>query len=111
MNPNKLQLDKQEYYKCESCGGFHPADEVEVAIIRVIKGKNCELRNPIAPAISFSTTPDVKTQQNSSIITNEDSHAPSKPKKAIIPPGILGMMLEPGHPQFESHGAKETRKI
>jgi hypothetical protein len=105
MNPNKLQLDKKEYYKCESCGGFHPADEVEVAVIRIIKGKNCELKNPVVPF-----TPAVIPRSETPQIPSENP-VPSKPIKKIIPPDILGLMLEPGHPQFESHGAKETRKI
>lgn len=102
-------MDKKEYFKCESCMGFHPVEDCEVAIIRIIKGKKCELKNPVAYAPTASYPPLVETPRNPSIITNEPP-APSKLQKPIIPPGILGMMLEPGHPQFESHGAKETRK-
>ena len=130
MNPSKLQLEKKEMFKCESCQGFHSAEESEIVVIKIVKGKNCQLKSPIAPVVlpTMSTVfPDkfptmithpggngvvshpVQTPQNNGIINNEP--VPPKPVKKIIPPGIASMMLDPSHPMFEMMGAKETRKM
>ncbi len=36
-------MKSKQVYKCEGCGEYHDADECEVVIIKVIKGKNCKL--------------------------------------------------------------------
>ena len=30
-----------EYAKCDACGGYHPIDDCEVVVIKMLKGKNC----------------------------------------------------------------------
>ena len=47
------KLPTSELYKCEGCGSYHPLSECEVVIIRMIKGKDCEL-TPIRTIIKDS---------------------------------------------------------
>ena len=43
VNQALKQLDTVEMMKCDGCDGYHPVAECEVVIIRVIKGKSCEI--------------------------------------------------------------------
>lgn len=37
------KMEKRTMFKCEGCGEYHPEDECEIVIIKIIKGKNCNL--------------------------------------------------------------------
>lgn len=54
------KLDQKSLFKCEACGGYHTADESEVVIIRMVKGKNCELTHAnrtVVVAKTIDTSP------------------------------------------------------
>ena len=36
-------MPTRELVKCDGCNGYHSLDEVEVVIIRMVKGKNCDI--------------------------------------------------------------------
>ena len=108
----------KEMIKCEGCGQYHSLEECETVIIRIVKGKHCNLSaQPLQNSshqnssggsagtdgvVFHSIKPlDVAPEVVTPVIV---------PKaKNVIPPGIMSMMMDPGHPNFESHGAKERR--
>ncbi len=36
-------MPSKQVYKCEGCNEYHDADDCEVVVIKVIKGKNCRI--------------------------------------------------------------------
>ncbi len=123
MNPN--DLPQVEMIACEGCGSYHKKEECEVVVIRIIKGKDCQIplvrKNSIQPAPAVFIPP----QQSSPAVPTAvatDSAAPAipvEPKKNIIPSKLRyigampnqmgGLMMDPTHPQFETKGDKERR--
>ena len=109
---NDLPLDNKDYYKCESCGGFHSAEETEVAIVRIIKGKNCALVPPkIERPFKVESGSAGAVGLNPDAPTGNATPFNQPPRKPMIPPGMVGMMYPPGHPQHEQLGAKESRNV
>ena len=119
---NKLQQKTQ--YKCEACGKFHDEDETEVVIIKVVKGKNCELNDFFSKLPIHMLSPGIPASHSmypGQLITGPSTGAPpieyaplpvitAKPRRNIVPPGVNSAMIPPGHPLHEQHGAKEFRQ-
>lgn len=114
-----MEIPTVEMAKCEGCGEYHPVEECEIVVIRIVKGKKCSLpSNKIAPSRQFRSNIDdrdaqlVERKEPITVFKEELPVAPVTviPKKNIIPPAIASMMLDPGDPRFEQFGAKETRR-
>jgi hypothetical protein len=105
-------MDKKprEMVKCAGCGGLHYADECETVVIKLIKGKACQIssfnQNSLEERKEVIFNGEVKDK--TPVQAGEIKQVVIK--KNIIPPGIMSLMIDPGSPHFESHGAKETRK-
>lgn len=39
------------FVKCDGCGGLHPENEVEIVVIKLRKGKNCNVASPTLPGL------------------------------------------------------------
>lgn len=74
-------------FKCEVCGGFHDESESEVVVIKMVKGKDCELKNMHARIERVETLPlpPAAPQQTSTFV----------PRKKVIPPDMLKFMMPP----------------
>jgi hypothetical protein len=104
MNPQKIirQLDRKQMINCEVCHGLHTLEESEMVVINIIKGKNCDINQVVKPK-AFTPAPigsDLTTPP-----------PPVIPRKPIVPPQFLGVMIPPGDANFETQGAKEKRVI
>lgn len=111
MNKEFDNLEQKVLVKGD-CGHYHTEDECEVVVVKIVKGKQCNLGNPIAAATVPVTTTDIPTILHREIpLDIPEDTAPRPPKKNIIPPGITSMMYPPGDPRHESHGAKERRVV
>src|ERR1035437_1493405 len=97
-------LEAKEMLRCDGCGGYHPVDECEVVVLRLVKGKNCEL-NTSRPTETTKPFGDITTETLPNPVATETI----LPKKNIIPPAVMSMMYPPGHEEFEHRGAKERR--
>lgn len=120
-----IEIPTVEMAKCEGCGEYHPVEECEIVVIRIVKGKNCSLpsNRVVEPRRLQVDAQRVASESHASRMqVASESQFESKveepaqpvtvaPKRTIIPPGFASMMLDPGHPNFESHGAKETRRV
>lgn len=118
-----------ELVKCDACNSYHPAHETEVVVIKLRKGVNCALGNPIQhvmtnvpqngnnpsktqnTASNITPTPGVsledKTKLPSDIIGAVNPDAPARPKpRSIVPPHLRGIFIEQGQP-----GAAEEKRI
>jgi hypothetical protein len=116
MTPEKTlkSLPSSEMVLCQSCGQYHKIEDCEVVVIKMIKGKHCEMK-PTAPATipmfgMVETKPEepkqeVVKQPPEPVVTRE----PGIKTRTIVPPGLAAMMIPPSHPQFEEKGAKERR--
>jgi hypothetical protein len=114
-------LQTKEMMKCEGCGEYHPVEDCEVVIIKMIKGKNCSMTAPIrrevAPfreiaPVSPAAAPvaPIVAQEKEFEFPAPSPNQPQKPRRKIIPPGIASMMIGPEHPGFEQYGSKEHRR-
>src|ERR1700677_1710037 len=52
---------------CESCGEYHPIDEMETVVIKITKGVDCKLVSPTAPKPIVTNEPK-KTLENEAYI-------------------------------------------
>lgn len=109
---NMPNIPTVEMIKCEGCNGYHPLEDCEVVVIRVIKGKAC----PMPSAAEKTQAPFVprvepmNAREDAPLPPPQDvPKRPAPPRKNIIPPAMAAMMIPPTHPGFESHGAKEFR--
>ncbi len=105
-------LETTEMVNCQGCGEYHPITDCEIVVIRVIKGKNCQLNQKSifgnvksAPIVSQGDDRDLKD-----LPILDKPVIPAGPVKKAIPPQFAGMMLAPDNPDFERFGAKEQRK-
>lgn len=115
------EMPTREMIKCEGCGDYHSLDECETVIIRIVKGKNCELKSPgrsVGQDFKMPGATVVVPQKEDVIVPNNNvevaqSTVPVVPQKIknIVPPAIASMMLDPGSPGFDTYGAKETRRV
>lgn len=108
-------MDTKEMIKCEGCGEYHPLEECEIVIIKIIKGKNCVMPSQ-AKQVVYRDTPivpsgQVVTPTPVTVVSNDQPVVPQKPRRNIIPPQVASMMLPPDHPQYDQFGAKETRRV
>lgn len=118
-----IEIPTVEMAKCEGCGEYHPVEECEIVVIRIVKGKGCSLpSNKIKsdPRPAFRSNVDDRDAEHINErpgpVTVFKEEAPAQPvtvipKKNIIPPAIAAMMLDPGDPRFDQFGAKETRRV
>jgi hypothetical protein len=89
--------------RCDACGELHREDDCEIVIVKFVKGKACKLElgktsqaimpQPLQPVQNPSST--------SNVPANFEGAVPVK-RRAVIPPGIVGLM--------EQDGAIITRK-
>jgi hypothetical protein len=110
------KLETKQVLRCEACGGFHSEEESEIVVIRIVKGKNCELKNifsenrTTAPISNFSNRQQDREEKfipkGESIVpsifapkeeTEEISVLPAK-RKIVPPPGMVSMMTPGGMP-------------
>ena len=128
VNQTIKGLPTTEMFFCEACKNYHPIDDCEVVIIRMIKGKNCSMGKPVEnftrdlPVPEAQIIPVVKkVVDNIPLKVDDDGvgyHIPPKEmekinaqRKSIIPPGLASMMVGPDDPNFETKGAKEVRRV
>lgn len=112
LNAKFKNMETKEMAKCEGCGEYHPIEDCEVVTIRIVKGKHCDLkpqekvvyRDAVTPAI---TTVSIEQQK----VENNPVPQDAKPRRNIMPPGVMGLMIPPTHPMHEQYGAKETRHV
>jgi hypothetical protein len=74
---------------CEACGGYHPEDECEIVLVKIIKGKDCALNMTkeqtfARPTKSVTEAPRVVTGREDI----PDPAMPAGPVREIVPPGI-----------------------
>lgn len=97
------------YVRCDACTELHPSTECEVVVIRLTKGKQCDINK----ARMFSPAPPSRIIPPAFVDnagTPPPEPKPQPPKKSIVPPGVASMMIPQGHPEFEAKGAKEFRQ-
>ena len=90
--------------KCEGCGEYHPVEDCEIIIIKVVKGKACHLP-PTGTKPVFQTEYSVPVNAKHPIAptTTEKLSVDQEAMKAIIkkrqsvPPAFLGEMFRPGN--------------
>jgi hypothetical protein len=123
MTPKKqlAGMKTKEMIKCDACDQYHPVEDCEVVIIKMIKGKDCELR-PVSSSSSYSfdkrsiisndtkVEPRVHLSEQEQLIEDMKNAATAKPRPVIIPREFQGMNIPPDDPRFESHGAKAVRR-
>jgi hypothetical protein len=104
-------MSTKEMIHCESCGGYHTLEDSEIVVIKIIKGKACDM--PKAETRNAPNWVDKPTQPVEVVVPPAPPIPvpPAPPKKKIIPPGLLSMMIDPSNPNFEAFGAKETRRV
>lgn len=105
-------METKEMIKCEGCGQYHPIEDCEVVIIKIIKGKQCAMPAQGQTVIKEVVREVAPVEQTGRVVveTIPIDQSP-KPRKNIVPPGIAAMMLPPDHPMHDSRGAKEIRKV
>jgi hypothetical protein len=118
------RLEKKSVLLCEACGGYHPEDDCEIILVKIIKGKKCDL-NMTKENTQFNTLKQRTTPQSVIPTNMQTTHAKKQDEiideipvttqkpviKSVIPPGVAGVLIPPGHPQFDRLGAKESRRV
>lgn len=127
-------LPTKEMMKCEGCGEYHPVEDCEVVVIKVVKGKDCKLPSTNHPmsrgqeSIEDSYTiedakeigvlkeevkpvPKPKPGQEARYVVEDQPVKVQGKRPAPLPPGFAGVFIPNGHPDFDSKGAKETRRV
>ena len=75
---------------CEACGGYHPEEECEIILVKIIKGKNCTLNMTKEQTFARPTAQVVeptKVTINENIPANFSS-IPTGQVREIVPNGI-----------------------
>ena len=103
-------MSTREMIHCESCGGYHTLEDSEIVVIKIIKGKGCDMPKA-EPKTVYVDRPNVIDRPVQPVDVVVPPVPPAPPKKKIIPPGLLAMMIDPANPHFEALGAKETRRV
>jgi hypothetical protein len=75
---------------CEACGSYHPEEECEIILVKIIKGKNCTLNMTKEQTFARPTTPAVEIPK---VTMNENipigfSPMPANQVREIVPNGI-----------------------
>ena len=78
---------------CEACGGYHPEEECEIIVVKIVKGKNCHLNmtkdqtfvRPTATLTIPDNSGSVAVEKKEEIPVQE---RPSGQVREIVPPGI-----------------------
>lgn len=101
MGKNQFkELEKRTVLKCEACGGFHSEKDSEIVLIKIVKGKNCELDqtkllNHINPTpvqtISKTEQPIVTPTEESAAAARQEARR----RKSIVPPGLRSVFSQP----------------
>lgn len=78
---------KRKFFRCEVCGDFHPGEEIEIAEIKITKGKNC--------SIDKIKIININNQNNSSINNEEIPPQRGKIRAVPMPPGMANIFEPP----------------
>jgi hypothetical protein len=116
--PDLEKMNSSSYLLCEACGGYHPEEECEIVVVKIVKGKKCKLNVAKEYTSNLSkqsaTATEKHTPEKKAVITPEETTPvaqPTPPKRStVIPPGLASMMIPPTSPQFETKGKKEIRR-
>ena len=104
------KIDSVEMVKCEACGQFHKVTECEIVTIKIVKGKDCALgagaifTPPVRAEIPKVEPVNVDATVDKSVVIPPGA---PRPKRNIIPPGILSVMTphdRPGHAEEHRMG-------
>lgn len=102
-------MDTKQMMKCEGCGEYHPIEECEVVVIKIIKGKACAMpstKAPVTPVVRYiEPHTDVLAQQKEDREPNAQREPTAqereliaaiiKKKKAMPPAGLAGVFGAP----------------
>ena len=83
MGQIQKKLKTVEMVRCEVCNRLHPKDEVEIVVVKIVKGIHCDVND------YFAKTPaSIKIAEESKAVATERETAPEGSKKfsRIIPP-------------------------
>jgi hypothetical protein len=114
--------------KCEVCNEYHPVEDCEIAVIKVIKGKACKMpsfQKASMPVEETTTTiipkafkKDLTEEEKKKEVLNDivglanpdvKEYKPNTAKR--VPPNLQGVFIGHDDPNFEKLGAKETRRV
>lgn len=93
MKKEFQHLQKKTVIKAE-CGHYHPEDECEVILIKVIKGKDCEL-DQTKILNNFAPKEPIKTTEENPPQPDKPSPEALRRRRSIVPPGIMKAMIPP----------------
>lgn len=132
MKPDKSMkgIRVKNMLKCDACGEYHPVEDCEVVVIKLVKGKDCKL-TPIKPFSGETNIKmpdyDFRDQHRADLSSPKEKVEPAPvdgihlteaevkenlaKRSSLVPPAFSGVMIPPGHPSFERNGAKETRRV
>jgi hypothetical protein len=119
-----------KYVKCEVTGEFLPENEAELVTIKILKKKGVKFKivsidepTHIVPNIGEKTVIEKvedlkvenKTKLPDDIVGTINPDVTKVVKRAVKPlpppPGMMGVFIGQDHPEFDSKGAKETRRV
>lgn len=117
-------MEATEMVRCQVTGKLYPVSECEVVVVRIVKAKEADINSlPIfgdlprpraespIPMRADPAPAAVDRPIPANVIEVPKNPAPIAPRKNIVPPHMLGVMIPQDHPQFERLGAKETRRV
>lgn len=101
----------KEMMKCDGCGQYHPVEDCEVVVVKMIKGKGCSLEaNPlrnIETEVVYEKPIGkvVKTVDAQEEITPEQREKIKAviKKRQAVPPAFLGQFFKEGN-EFNGQG-------
>ena len=92
-------MPSKQVYKCEGCGEYHDAEDCEVVVIKVIKGKNCKIgavfQKPVTVPYDNGVLP---------LFPNNNIRENMMPveKKDVTPLDLLAKEFPDGRPAYET---------
>jgi hypothetical protein len=111
-----IEIPTVEMAKCEGCGQYHPVEECEIVVIRMVKGKNCPINQPQKQVFTDVVrerdhTPTLPVMRD--VVDTLPPSPPQQKRRSIVPRDILSMMVDPNDPKHASVAhlaATETRR-
>jgi hypothetical protein len=68
-------MEQKEYCKCDGCGQYHPVEDCEIVVIKMVKGRDCQI----------NTSPRVRPPHDGPTIFNALDAKPFMESESVKP--------------------------
>ncbi|MHB8483587.1 MAG: hypothetical protein ACYDBV_12775 [Nitrospiria bacterium] len=96
-------MDEKIYLKC-TCGEYHPEDECEIVLIKIVKGKKCQLNAKLLDTTTTEKAATVASKIPTSVFKSPQSTQPvvveaADTSKTLSPEELLKYRKEKRFPR------------